>query len=198
MAACGWLRFARTALLERMRAASAVGRFRLAQAAGEAALEETDYSALRALVAAERPRLSAGLAALGPRDAGRGELSAVLPQRRAAGARLRPGASLCAGANYRAGAGWYRAACTIGKQRLFAGAWGGVVNGALHYGAGHDVGRGKSLLATALCRIFRQDGLRVAPQSQNMALNSYITATGWRWPGAGGAGQAAGRERTCA
>ena len=37
-------------------------------------------------------------------------------------------------------------------------------------------GAGKSLLCTALCRIFRQDGLRAAPfKSQNMALNSYIT-----------------------
>ena len=38
---------------------------------------------------------------------------------------------------------------------------------------------GKSFLAAALCRIFRQDGLRAAPfKSQNMALNSFITAEG--------------------
>ena len=40
-------------------------------------------------------------------------------------------------------------------------------------------GAGKSLLCTALCRIFRQDGLRCAPfKSQNMALNSYVTRQG--------------------
>ncbi len=38
---------------------------------------------------------------------------------------------------------------------------------------------GKSLIAAGLCRIFRQDGYTVAPfKSQNMALNSYITADG--------------------
>ncbi len=38
---------------------------------------------------------------------------------------------------------------------------------------------GKSLLATALCRIFSNDGLTVNPfKSQNMSLNSYVTMEG--------------------
>ncbi len=38
---------------------------------------------------------------------------------------------------------------------------------------------GKSLLAAGLCRILRQDGYRAVPfKSQNMALNSFITADG--------------------
>ena len=54
---------------------------------------------------------------------------------------------------------------------------GGLLHPIMFAGTGSDVG--KSIVAAAFCRIFKQDGYHPAPfKAQNMALNSYATPDG--------------------
>ena len=68
---------------------------------------------------------------------------------------------------------FYRIAVKIHEENA------GLIRAKVIMRQGTASNAGKSLFAAALCRIFRQDGYRVAPfKSQNMALNSYITREG--------------------
>ena len=90
-----------------------------AQAAGLAALGEEDYvRAVRALIAAERPRLAAGLAALGCRVApGQANYLLFFCARELCGPLRRRGILLRSCANYKGlGPGWYRAAVRTGAE----------------------------------------------------------------------------------
>lgn len=159
-----------------------------AQAAGLAALEQCpDWpEKARTLLASERPALSDGLAALGL-EVVPGQANYLLF--RAAGAAdlkermLMRGVLIRSCANYHGlGNDWYRVCVGQAEQnrRLLGRLKGSVVMANAIMIQGTASNAGKSLLAAGLCRIFAQDGYKVAPfKSQNMALNSAITPDGF-------------------
>ena len=116
----GYALSADTALLEQMQACGQPwGVSSLAQAAGLAALEETAYvENVRALIAEQRPRLAAGLRALGLRvlDGRANYLLFQAPETLGEALRQR-GAVLRSCANYPGlGPGWYRTAVRTGPE----------------------------------------------------------------------------------
>ena len=116
----GYALSADTALLEQMQACGQPwGVSSLAQAAGLAALEETAYvEKVRALIAEQRPRLTAGLRALGLRvlDGRANYLLFQAPETLGEALRQR-GAVLRSCANYPGlGPGWYRTAVRTGSE----------------------------------------------------------------------------------
>ena len=116
----GYALSADTALLEQMQACGQPwGVSSLAQAAGLAALEETAYvEKVRALIAEQRPRLTAGLRALGLRvlDGRANYLLFQAPETLGEALRQR-GAVLRSCANYPGlGPGWYRTAVRTGPE----------------------------------------------------------------------------------
>lgn len=116
----GYALSADTALLEQMQACGQPwGVSSLAQTAGIAALEETAYvEKVRALIAEQRPRLTAGLRALGLRvlDGRANYLLFQAPETLGEALRQR-GAVLRSCANYPGlGPGWYRTAVRTGPE----------------------------------------------------------------------------------
>ena len=116
----GYALSADTALLEQMQACGQPwGVSSLAQAAGLAALEETAYvEKVRALIAEQRPRLTAGLRTLGLRvlDGRANYLLFQAPETLGEALRQR-GAVLRSCANYPGlGPGWYRTAVRTGPE----------------------------------------------------------------------------------
>ena len=116
----GYCLSADTALLDAMRQAGqpwAVSS--LAQAAGVAALDETAYvEQVRALIAQQRPRLTAGLRALGLRVLdGRANYLLFRAPETLGGQLLQKGIVLRSCANYPGlDAGWYRTAVRTGPE----------------------------------------------------------------------------------
>lgn len=170
----------------------------LAQAVGEEAQRDADYAARTVeTVARLRGRLSADLAGLGltvfPGSANYLLCRSPGPDASVLQARLLPHRILIRNcANY-AGldAGYFRVAVRSAEEneRLVEALAEAFVPGRLRRKPvrrtpaimlqGLSSNAGKSVLTAALCRIFLQDGLSVAPfKAQNMSLNSFVTCDG--------------------
>ncbi|XHR30774.1 MAG: cobyric acid synthase [Chthoniobacteraceae bacterium] len=169
----------------------------LAQAVGVAALRDTEYlNQTRTFVREQREALAAELAKLPglrvfPGEANfllvrTGENASALAERL-----LREGIAIRICGNYDGLDGHYfrvavrpqqenaRLIEALQKAAGFPAVAAPKRRAAALMFQGTSSNAGKSVLTAALCRILRQDGLRVAPfKAQNMSLNSFVTRDG--------------------
>ena len=160
----------------------------LAQAAGAAALQEQDFlQRAREVICCERPYLTRCLQNMGLKVCPSAANYLLFRGPEGLHVSLKTqGIAIRSCDNYPGlGPGWYRIAVrlhaenqrllqameqTLGKESSWQKTL--LIQGTMS-------NAGKSLLCAGLCRIFKQDGYRVAPfKSQNMALNSFITQNG--------------------
>lgn len=171
----------------------------LAQAVGAEALRDAEYlSRTRAYVAERRAELAAALSALPGLRVYPGAADFLLVRSDGLDAPelaqrlLRRGVAIRVCANFEGlDARYFRVAVRTEREnerllRALREALGGGSGNArpkrraatLMF-QGTSSNAGKSVLTAALCRILRQDGVRVAPfKAQNMSLNSFVTREG--------------------
>ena len=194
----GYALSADTALLEQMQACGQPwGVSSLAQAAGLAALEETAYvEKVRALIAEQRPRLTAGLRALGLRvlDGRANYLLFQAPETLGEALRQR-GAVLRSCANYPGlGPGWYRTAVRTGPENEQN------EQGKVHHGAGnHERCRQKPAVRRPLPHFCAGRLPRGSLQEPEHGAEQ-LCHPGWagNGPGTGGAGAGRRHRAGCA
>lgn len=160
----------------------------LAQAAGTAALQEQAFlQRAREVICCERPYLTRCLQNMGLKVCPSAANYLLFRGPEGLHVSLKTqGIAIRSCDNYPGlGPGWYRLAVRLPcRKPASAPGYGtnagkGVIVAKNIMIQGTMSNAGKSLLCAGLCRIFKQDGYRVAPfKSQNMALNSFITQNG--------------------